>query len=177
MVPMPRMARLAPLSSSADWTRLLSNPGSPSVINRICPPCAPAVSSNSAASSTALVASAPGRGMMAGESAGMRLATVRVSSVSGVTTWASPANTTRPVTPSCRVSSRSSIFCRARCTRLGWTSAANIEALRSRTITSASARLITGSSTRCRLGPAAPSVTSASRRVGIQMRERCALPR
>ena len=60
-VPMPRMARLAPLSSSADCTRLLSNPGSPSVIKRICPPCAPAVSSNSAASSTALVASAPGR--------------------------------------------------------------------------------------------------------------------
>ncbi len=120
-----------------------------------------------------LVALAPGRGMMAGDRAGIRLAIVRVSSVNGVTTCASPANTTNPVTPSSRRSSRSRIFCLALCILLGCTSAANIEALRSSTMTSASARLITGSSTRCKLGPAAARMTMASITMGIQISDRC----
>ena len=172
-VPMARIDNVAPLSASARCAVSVSNAGRPSVISNICPPCAPAVFSNSAAMAMPLVALAPGNGMIAGDSAGMRLAMVRVSSVSGVTTCASPANTTSPVTPSSRRSSRSRIFCLPLCILLGCTSAANIEALRSKTMTRASARLMTGSSTRWRLGPAAARMTKLSSSMGTQISDRC----
>ena len=89
-VPIPRIAISIAASS---WSAISagSNFGMPSVINRICPLAAPAVCSNDRARSNASVGLEPGRGIMSGDSAVNRFSMVRRSSVSGATTWASPA--------------------------------------------------------------------------------------
>ena len=156
-VPMTRMPKSAPTEPSKPSTRDVSNLGKPSVINSTLPLVRPEVSSNPAASSMASVALEPCNGMMSGARALSRFSIVRVSSVSGVTTCASPANTTMPVTPSVRASKTSITFCRARRMRLGCVSVAHIDRLRSSTMTNASDFSNTGSSARSNAGPEAPT--------------------
>ena len=63
----------------------------PSVTNNMRPCSKPALSNNSWASSRALSGLLPSTGIMAGLKAVNRFSMVRTSSVSGATTWLSPA--------------------------------------------------------------------------------------
>ena len=155
-VPMTRIPKSAPTEPNKPSTREVSNLGKPSVIRSRLPLVRPEVSNNPEASAMASVALEPCNGMMSGARALSRFSIVRVSSVSGVTTCASPANTTMPVTPSVRASRISITFCRALRMRLGCVSVAHIDRLRSSTMTSASDFSNTGSSARSSEGPEAP---------------------
>ena len=125
--PTVRILSVALTRPSASRASLTENLGKPSVINNTPPFVSPAVSSSPAERTSASVALDPCNGMMSGDRALNKFSMVRASSVSGVTTCASPAKTTMPVTPSERVSKTSIIFCRARRTRLGCVSVAHID--------------------------------------------------
>ncbi len=126
-VPTPKTLRRAPLSASVLRIASASFSSRPSVTSRMRPESTPAESRSLSADATAAAGSLPGSGIMPGSSAGRRLAMVGWSSVSGVTTWASPAKATSAVWPSRRMSSRSSNLRRARSMREGRVSSAHME--------------------------------------------------
>ncbi len=96
----------------------------------------------------------PACGMISGCSEGSRAIRVRASSVSGATTWASPAQATRAALPSRCWWSRSMVLSRARTRRFGLISSASIDGDRSKRITSAPSRLLAGRGIFSQVGPA-----------------------
>ena len=134
--------------------RRSSGSSTPSVTSTIWPRVAPTLGNSARAAVTAGPGRLPGAGMMSGTSAGRRFSMLRVSSVSGVTTCASPAYTTSPVRPSSRSSSIREMPAWARAMRDGGVSRAYIDRDRSRTMTVASRCAATGCGSRSKVGPA-----------------------
>ncbi len=128
---------------------------------RIRPLATFACSKRSMASSSAPVSRLPGAGTISGDKLGIIAVMVFVSSVSGETVWASPANTIRAVTPSSRISRRSVSLRFARISRLGLTSVASMLRDRSKMTTRASSRSCTGWGVCRQTGPASATVASS----------------
>ena len=126
----------------------------PSVIRTMLPVFAWPFSNKICAACIAARVLLPGIGISSGFSAGARARMVWLSSVRGETIWASPLNTTSPVTPSSLRFKISLSLCLARARREGLMSSANMERDKSRIMTCASIRFSTGWGSFCHAGPA-----------------------